>query len=342
VGLGWRRGAPNFAYDLSVRKTTPEQRQKLDLSQWKVAFNGAEPVRLDTLERFAAAFEPSGFRREAFLPCYGLAEITVGVCWAASATLPVVYPVKEAALADNKVVAASPDAPGSKLLVGCGQAPMNQTIRIVDPDRMTLSAPHQIGEIWLSGASVTQGYWNQPEKTAQLFDAYLADSGEGPFLRTGDMGFLVEGELFVTGRIKDLIIIRGQNYYPQDIEATVEQATFSVRVSFASLLRPGCVAAFSIERDGQERLVIVGEVSKSVQPPLAAQIDDAVKAIRRAVSEQYGLKVYAISLLKTRSIPKTSSGKIRRHACKNGFLDGRLQTVAKWSMEKRPSPPQPF
>ena len=310
-------GAPNFAYDLCVRKTTLEQRQTLDLSQWEVAFNAAEPVRVDTLERFAAAFEPCGFRREAFLPCYGLAEITVGVCWAAKATLPVVYAVEEAALADNQVVAASPDAPGSKLLVGCGQAPMNQTIRIVDPDKMTGCAAHQIGEIWVSGASVTQGYWNQPEKSAQTFHAYVADSGEGPFLRTGDLGFLLDGELFVTGRMKDLIVIRGQNYYPQDIETTVEQAT--------SFLRPGCVAAFSIEQDNQERLVIVAEVNKGAHPLSAAQTENAVKAIRRAVSEQYGLKVYAISFLKPRSIPKTSSGKIRRHACKNGFLEGRWE-----------------
>ncbi|HEV7786800.1 MAG TPA: fatty acyl-AMP ligase, partial [Thermoanaerobaculia bacterium] len=194
-------GAPNFAYDLCVRRIGAEQRAGLDLASWEVAFNGAEPVRPDTLERFAAAFAPQGFRRKAFYPCYGLAEATLFVSGGGKGALPVV------------------EAAGARGLVGCGRPWMDQRLAVVDPESGRPVSDGQEGEIWISGPSVAQGYWGQPEATERDFRARLAgdpaDAGEGPFLRTGDLGFLRGGELFVTGRLKDLIIVRGRNHYPQ-------------------------------------------------------------------------------------------------------------------------------
>ncbi len=327
-------GAPNFAYDLCVHKIAPAQRATLDLSSWETAFNGAEPVRHGTLEQFTAAFEPCGFRREAFYPCYGLAEATLIVSGGLKASPPVVRPVQGTALEGNRVIAISEDE-DARTLVGCGQTLQDQKIVIVDAESLTLCPPDWIGEIWVSGPSVAQGYWNRPDEAEHTFQAYLVDTGEGPFLRTGDLGFLKDDELFITGRLKDLIIIDGRNHYPQDIELTVEQSH--------PALRSGCCAAFSIEVENRERLVVVAEVRRRYQsahsqedtePDLASEhhpslnVQNVVKAIRRAVAEQHGVQVYAVSLLKSRRIPKTSSGKIQRHACRSGYLTGSLDV---WS-----------
>ena len=215
-------GGPNFAYDICIDKITPEQRATLDLSSWTVAFNGSEPVRAETLERFAAAFEPCGFRREAFHPCHGLAEATLLVSGGRIGKGPTVKSVSTHGLASNRVIDASA-ADGGQAIVGSGALPVKGSIAIVDPQTMTPCPPGHIGEIWVSGLSVAGGYWNAPEETARTFQAFISDSKEGPFLRTGDLGFVENSELFVTGRLKDLIIIRGVNYYPQDIERTVEQ-----------------------------------------------------------------------------------------------------------------------
>jgi natural product biosynthesis luciferase-like monooxygenase protein len=311
-------GAPNFAYELCVSKITNEQRETLDLSSWDIAFNGAEPIRAETLERFATAFEPYGFRREAFYPCYGMAETTLIVSGGLKAALPVIKTVQGNTLEQNHVASASQENNAARTLVSCGQTLLEQQIVIAHLDTLTRCQPNEVGEIWVSGNNVAQGYWNRPEETETTFRAYLADTGEGPFLRTGDLGFLQDGELFVTGRLKDLIIIRGRNHYPQDIELTVEQSH--------PVVQQGCTAAFSVELNGQERLVVACEVERTSRRNL--DVDEVVGAIRKAVSEQHDLEVYGVLLLKTGTIPKTSSGKIQRHACKAGFLAESLSVLS--------------
>ncbi|ARV58014.1 AMP-dependent synthetase [Nostocales cyanobacterium HT-58-2] len=314
-------GGPNFAYDLCIRKVTPEQLNNLDLSSWEVAFTGAEPVRAATLEEFAFKFAPCGFRKEAFYPCYGMAETTLIVTGGQKTALPITCNVEKAALEQNRIVKAHTTNEDTQTIVGCGQSPSDQKVVIVDPQSLTLCTPEQIGEIWVAGPSVAQGYWNQTQETEKTFRAYLADIGEGPFLRTGDLGFLQDGELFITGRLKDVIIIRGQNHYPQDIELTVEKSHPS--------LRAGCGAAFAIDFQGSERLVIVQEVERSYLRKLNVQ--EVVGQIRQKIAAQHGLEVYATVLVKTGSIPKTSSGKIRRRACRDEFLSGSLDVVEDWS-----------
>jgi acyl-CoA synthetase (AMP-forming)/AMP-acid ligase II len=314
-------GGPNFAYDLCVRKVTPEQMAGVDLSSWEVAFTGAEPIRATTLEQFATTFAPYGFRKEAFYPCYGMAETTLLITGGVKTALPIERQLDSTALEQNRVVETTRNHENARTIVGCGQNCLEQKLVIVNPDTLTLCGAEQVGEIWVSGASVAQGYWEQPEETEKTFHAYLADTGEGPFLRTGDLGFLQDGELFVTGRIKDVIIIRGQNHYPQDIELTVEKSHPSLRI--------GCCAAFAVEFQGSERLVIVVEVERSYLKKLDVQ--EVVGSIKQAVVTQHGLDIFAAVLVKTGSIPKTSSGKIRRHACRAEFLTGSLDVVKDWS-----------
>jgi 8-amino-7-oxononanoate synthase len=316
---GTTAGGPNFAYDLCVEKITPEQCKTLDLSSWKVAFNGAEPVRAETLEAFAEAFEPCGFRREAFYPCYGLAEATLIVSGGYACEPAVIRTFDAEALTAGEVVDAEPGAEGVRALVGCGQNLPDQKIAIADPDTLTRCPPGHIGEIWVSGPSVAQGYWRQNEATEATFRAYLKDTGEGPFLRTGDLGFLQDGELFVTGRIKDLLIVHGVNHYPQDIEFTVQQSH--------PRLRRDCGAAFTVEVGGKQELVIVQEIEHHRHGDYQA----VFSAICRRVAAEHDLYPHAILLLKVGSIPKTSSGKIQRHACCQGCLDGTLNVVGRWS-----------
>ncbi|MEW6737135.1 MAG: MupA/Atu3671 family FMN-dependent luciferase-like monooxygenase, partial [Acidobacteriota bacterium] len=278
---------------------------------------GAEPINPETMQRFSEAFKPYGFREEAFYPCYGLAEATLIVSGGAKVALPMVKRFNANLLRDTNRVVETTEADNVKELVGCGNCMLGQKIVIVNPKTLIRCQADEIGEIWVSGSSVAQGYWSQAGATERTFQAYLA-TGEGPFLRTGDLGFLQNGELFVTGRSKDLIIIRGLNHYPQDIELTVEHCH--------PALRPGCGAAFSIDVDNEERLVIVQEVDSKNQQ----DIDGIFEAIRIAVAEEQELQVYAIVLIKPRSIPKTSSGKIQRHACRNDYLAGSLELVAEW------------
>ncbi|MBV9688914.1 MAG: AMP-binding protein [Ktedonobacteraceae bacterium] len=313
-------GGPNFAYDLCIRKITPEQKAALDLSHWEIAANGAEPVRAETLERFAEAFACCGFRPEAFYPCYGLAEATLVVSAGQKGSFPTVRTFQGTALENNQVVEATAEDKKTITLVSIGQSFSNQKVVIVSPDTLMTCGPARVGEIWVSGSSIAQGYWRRPEETEQTFRAYLADTGEGPFLRTGDMGFLLDGELFIAGRLKDLIIIRGSNHYPQDIEQTVEQSH--------GALRPNCCAAFSVDMDGEERLVVVQELER--QSLLHLNLDEVIAVVRRAVAEQHELQAYAVVLIKTGTIAKTSSGKIQRHACKANFLAGNLDVVGEW------------
>ncbi len=321
-------GGPNFAYDLCIRNIKPEQRASLDLSSWQVAFNGAEPIRAETLERFVAAFESCGFAKKAFYPCYGMAETTLLVSGGLKTAPPVVYHVSGEALSQNQVLQVASEQQDTRKLVGLGRTWLEQKIVIVDPESLTKCPSDKVGEIWVSGLSVAQGYWNRPLETEQTFHAYLANTGEGPFLRTGDLGFLMAQELFVTGRLKDVIIIRGRNHYPQDIELTVENSH--------PALRPGCGAAFSVEMDGEEQLAIAQEVERSYLRNL--DFDQVIRAIRQAVVEQHELEVYAVLLLKTGSIPKTSSGKIQRHACRKGFKAGGLEVVYQYFSDKDSKP----
>ncbi|MGL5832395.1 MAG: fatty acyl-AMP ligase, partial [Waterburya sp.] len=309
-------GGPNFAYDLCVRKITPEQRANLDLSKWEVAFTGAEPVRAKTLEQFAQTFKDCGFRPEAFYPCYGMAETTLFVSGGLKMASPVVQEVAKTALEQNQVVASTADDAVQKL-VSCGQTWLDMKVKIVEPETLTQCAPDRIGEIWVSGGSIAQGYWNRPLETEQTFKAYIADTNEGTFLRTGDLGVIQDNELFVTGRLKDVIIIRGQNYYPQDIEQTIEKSH--------PALRPGCSAAFAVEVKGLERLIIVQEVERSYLRKL--DVKEIVADLCEAVTAEHGLQIYATVLVKPGSIPKTSSGKIKRHACRTQFLNGSLNVV---------------
>ncbi|ABA25098.1 Amino acid adenylation (plasmid) [Trichormus variabilis ATCC 29413] len=316
-------GGPNFAYDLCVRKITAEQRATLDLSSWEVAFNGAEPVRQATLEKFAVTFGECGFRREAFYPCYGMAETTLIVSGGCKTTPPVLQPVQSDALAQNQIVPAKAGEIGTQILVGCGQPLADLKIVIVDPQTLSACSDRQVGEIWVAGASVAQGYWHQPEQTESTFKAYTKDTKEGPFLRTGDLGFLQDGELFITGRLKDLIIIRGRNYYPQDIENTVQQSH--------PALEPHGGAAFSIDVDGEERLVIAQEVQRSHIRKL--DIDEVIATIRAAVAVNHEIQLYGVLLLKPGSILRTSSGKIQRYACRAKFLAGSWETIASSILE---------
>lgn len=306
-------GAPNFAYDLCVSKVTAEQRAELDLSSWDAAFNGSEQVHAETLERFTAAFAPCGFRHQAFYPCYGLAEATLVVSGGKKALPPQVETFQAEALKQGFVVDDSSTADQMKKLVSCGHPLGNQKVVIVDPDSLTACPPNRVGEVWVAGDSVTGGYFEQPEATIRTFDAHLADTGEGPFLRTGDLGFLRQGELFIVSRLKDLIIIRGQNYSPDDIEWTVEHSH--------PALRPHCGAAFTIEAEGEERLVIANEVGRDSD----LNPTEISEAIRTAVSEEHGLRVETVLLLKSGTLPKTTSGKIQRRACREAFLAGELE-----------------
>ena len=316
-------GGPNFAYDLCVRKITEEQKQDLDLSSWSLAFNGAEPIRADTLDRFTAAFSPCGFRREAFYPCYGLAEATLLVAAGRRFSGPIVRSFNANELENHRAVEAADDA---KPLAGCGLAadpqPGYPAIVVVRTGSPEPCAPGEVGEIWVQGPSVAQGYWRQPEETERVFGARLSD-GSGPFLRTGDLGFVAEGELFVTGRLKDLIILRGRNHYPQDIELAVERSH--------AALRPGCVAAFAVEREGEERLAVVAEVHREHRQDDEAEIAGIVAAIRRAVADEHEVAPAAVVLLRPATLPKTSSGKIQRHACRAGYLAGTLAAIASWT-----------
>jgi len=307
-------GGPNFAYELCVQKISPEQRQTLDLSTWQVAFNGAEPIRAETLERFHRTFAACGLRREALYPCYGLAEGTLMVTGSQWSQPPVVQALENAALEQDRAVITT-ESQENRLLVSSGRCPQDQRIVIVQPDSLNRCQEQEIGEIWVAGPSVGQGYWQRPQETSETFRAYLADTGEGPFLRTGDLGFLHQGELFVTGRLKDLIILRGRNLYPQDLEQTAEASH--------PALRAGGSAAFTVTAAEEERLVVVQELEFRQKPDL----EKVSAAIRRAIAETHEVEVYAVVLIQPGTIPKTSSGKIQRRACREAFCSGQLKVL---------------
>jgi len=311
---GTHAAAPNFAYDLCVRKVRERDREGLDLGSWRVAVNGAEPVRADTLDRFVEAFGPLGFRRRTFCPGYGLAEPTLTVPATPAADEPVSLAVRADALEQNRVAEAGAEDDGARTLVGCGDSVIDTRVAIVRPDERTRCDDDEIGEIWVAGATVAAGYWNRPEATGETFGARLA-TGEGPFLRTGDLGFVRDGHLYVTGRRKDVIIIRGQNHYPQDIEKTVEECHPAMRA-------PGCGAAFPVDVGGEERLVVVQEIDRKARD---VDEEDVVECVREAVSRNHELQAHDVVLLRPGGVLKTSSGKVQRRACREAYLDGTLK-----------------
>jgi acyl-CoA synthetase (AMP-forming)/AMP-acid ligase II len=308
--------APNFAYDLCVDRFNADQARDLDLSSLRVAVNASEPVRHQTIERFTATFSPYGFDPRTAFPLYGLAEATVLATAAGRGAGPVFRTVSKAALQSNEI-AEPASAEDREVLVSCGAAFM--PLAVVDPDRGARLGTGQIGEVWLAGSSVCRGYWQNPEASAATFMATIAGEGQEPWLRTGDLGFVdTRGELFIIGRIKDVIIIRGMNHHPQDIETTI-QATHPA-------LSRNCGAAFAIIDDnGREAIAVVQEVERTSRNRI--EIEEITALIREAVFQQHELALKHVLLAKPSALPKTTSGKIQRNLTRQLWQEGRLDLL---------------
>ncbi|MGW3818686.1 fatty acyl-AMP ligase [Streptomyces sp. NPDC005046] len=309
-------GGPNFAYELCLKNATPDLLDGLDLSRWRVAFNGAEPVRAATLRRFTETFGAAGFRREALYPCYGLAEATLIVTGSSVQAPPTLVAATATATDGTGSQTGTAEVrPADAAAVGSGRPGPGITVVIADPERQEELPEGEVGEIWVSGASVAKGYWRNALATRETFRATLRGR-EGRFLRTGDLGFLRDGELFVTGRLKDLMVIDGRNHYPQDLELSAEMSHWA--------LRPGCTAAFSVDGGGEgEQPVVVAETA----PEAAGESEKIIDLIRGAIGEAHGLPVRDVVLVHPGTIPKTSSGKIQRRASRTAYLEGTLSLV---------------
>ncbi len=319
-------GGPNFAYDYCTQAFSEEQCEDLDLSGWRVAYNGSEPLHMETMEKFSKAFSPYGFSFDAFCPAYGLAESTALAAGTQRGTGPTQLTV------DNS----------QKRAVGCGKPNKDSQIRVVDPDSRLECRRGEQGEIWLAGPSVAMGYWNDPEQTNTVFNAFLADTGEGPFLRTGDLGFLMGDEVFITGRIKDLIILRGRKLFPQDIEYSAAHAH--------PLIREHGVAAFSIENANTEHLVVLAELdlrrmrrlsaaNESMPDKLAKDFQGIALDLVETVSRDHEARVSTTLLVSPGQVAKTSSGKIQRYKCRARFLADSTDIIFRW--DTRPNCDQP-
>jgi acyl-CoA synthetase (AMP-forming)/AMP-acid ligase II/aryl carrier-like protein len=315
-------GGPNFAYALCARSVRDADCQGLDLSGWKLAYNAAEPIDARTMQAFAERFAPWGFSPNALFPAYGLAEATLLVSSAEYGEGVQLCTALAARQGDD--LAAAADAPAAKTWVRCGRARGGQRVVIVQPQSHQRCAPGEVGEVWVQGPSVAGGYWAKAALTAEVFGARLSD-GDGPYLRTGDLGFFHGEELVITGRLKDLIIVRGVNHYPQDIELTAGR-------SHAALAEGGG-AAFSVPLDGQECLVVVHELERSRRD---ADVNEVAQAVRQALAEQHELTLHALVLLKPGHLPRTSSGKVRRGACREDYLNGRLPEAGRWERPEQP------
>ena len=334
-------GGPNFAYDLCVRKVAAGERAELDLSGWRVAYNGAEPIRADTLVAFHDAFAARGFRWNSFYPVYGLAEGTLVVSSGRRAYEPVVHEVDAAALAEGFVRPADADgAHGpSRTMVSSGPPSFGTEVVIVDPDLHTPKGPREIGEVWVASPSVAQGYWRRPDDTRQVFRATLRGGDDGrTYLRTGDLGVLIDGELVIVGRCKDMLIVRGMKYAPQDLELTAERQHGAIR--------RGCVAAFAVSGGREEAVVLAAEIDPrrlddghqdeggnahaepTIAPPIFA---DLAARIHRAIADDHGIQLHAVVLLGPGGVARTTSGKIRRHACADAFARGELGDLYRWN-----------
>ena len=321
-------GGPNFAYAWCTMKITPEDCEGLDLSTWRVAFNGAEPVSAAVMERFSEKFAPYGFDHSAFYPCYGMAETTLIVTGGSNTEPPIVRPFNKHDLVEHRVVPIDESHENARQLVGCGQVLEGEEVLIVHPENRTALPDDKIGEIWINSPSCGQGYWQRPEQTKETFQARLHPDNGKSYVRSGDLGFMDDGELFVTGRLKDMIIVRGVNRYPQDIEATVELCH--------PLTRSGGAAAFAVTRWDREHLVVVCEIERGRNRD---QWETIIKSIRTSVSREHDLPPDAIVLVRAHSVPKTSSGKVQRHACKQNFENGEdVRVIARWCLwEESPS-----
>jgi acyl-CoA synthetase (AMP-forming)/AMP-acid ligase II len=308
--------APDFAYELCRTRISPGQKLNLDLSSWQFAFNGAEPIRAATIDGFAAEFQSCGFERKFFYPCYGLAEGTLLVAAGRKADGPLEVAVDREALGNGKILTGQFPQTAQRI-ISCGQSPSNQVLKIVDPVSLQVCQANEIGEIWLRGPSIAQGYWNNPQLTAETFQAKLW-SEEGEFLRTGDLGFVNhDGDLFITGRLKELIKLRGRNYYPQDLENAVRD--------YNSKLSKGQIAAFSITEDGEEKLVIAAEYKKSKEEDPG----EIAAAIAQIMKEQFQIVPHAIILIKPATLPITTSGKVKRKATAEAFIGDQLSVIYK-------------
>ena len=317
-------GGPNFAYDLCVKIKDESKLEGIDLSSWKVAFNGAEPVRAETLERFAAKFERYGFNYNSFYPCFGLAEGTLIVTGGMKNDPPIVRSIDADALGEGRAVEVQPDAPRAHKVVSSGRVIFGQRLAIVDEKTLKELPDGRVGEIWTCSSSVAQGYWHNPTETERVFQARLADKpDEGPFLRTGDLGFVQDGELFVTGRIKDMMIIRGVNVYPQDIEITAQGVSSSLVINGGG--------AFLVGGPDEERLVLLQEVERNLKD--SGVIAELFSEIRKRVALEHETPISEIVFIQRGSLPKTSSGKVQRHACRDAFLKNELKVVARWSVD---------
>ena len=327
-------GAPNFAYDLCVRRITDEQRATLDLSCLRLAFVGAEPIQPETLERFAAAFAPCGFKPGAFYPCYGMAEATLMISGAVRGAGPGVREFDEVALAEGRVESSNGRAAKARRLVSCGVPVGDLHIVITDAETGTKAQPGRVGEVWVAGGSVAQGYWNKPDQTRQAFGGRVSGADEHSYLRTGDLGFVSEGELFVVGRLDDLLIVRGRNLHPQDLEATARQCH--------PLLEAGFAAVFAVADPAGQRLVLVQEAARAG----SAEFASILQTCREAVLAAHGVALDAIVLVRAGTVPRTSSGKVQRGACRAAFVAGELKGPARVQRgageTDRLPPPPPF
>jgi len=320
---GTTAGAPNFAYDLCARTITDDQKATLDLSSLQVLFNGAEPVRPDTLDRFTQAFRGCGFTEEMFFPCYGLAEGTLLLTGGPRQRRPPRVRLDPAALEAGRIAESS--AASASCLVSCGQPAAGVTVAIVDPVDKRLVAEERVGEIWIRSASVAQGYWNRPEETMLTFENRLPDAPAISYLATGDLGFVKAGELYVTGRLKDVVIIRGRKLYPQDIEAVVARAAPFVREN-------GC-AAFSVHDGREERLGLVIEADRSLVHAArkeSADIGSLIHDVRMAIAQEFEVAIAELAIVKPGTFPRTSSGKVRRRACRDGLVSRTLDALRYW------------
>jgi len=307
--------APGFAYRMCVQRSMPAERAGLDLSSLSTAVvNGAEPVRAAEMRAFAEAFAPAGFRAEAFTPVYGLTEATMFVSGGAEPQAPVVCHVDRVGLRSGWALDTDPDDSDAVAVVGCGRP--RQPVVIVDPDTRLECGPDEVGEIWVGGPSVARSYWNASAASDQIFEGFLADGGGGPFLRTGDRGFVRGGELFVTGRCSDLVVLGGVHYYPHDLEATVQDCH--------AVLLSGRGAVFA---DESEQLVVVNEVSCDIGE---AELANVVSRIQSVLRESHGIQAHSIMLVGAMRLPTTEAGTIQRSACRWQYRDGDLDALAQW------------
>ena len=314
---GTTAGGPNFSFDYCIQKVTDEECKSLDLSTIEVFFCGAEPIRKSTFNAFADKFRVSNSIENQLYPCYGMAETTLIVTGGFQKSKPKYLNIDANALSENNVKIINE---GGVSLVGCGHTWMETVVEIVNPNTFEKVKSNEVGEVWIGGPTVAAGYWNKPDETNRIFGTSIANSGSDRFLRSGDLGFIHENELYITGRLKDLIIIRGVNHYPNDIEFTIQQTIPELRQNGG--------AAFSVVEADVEHLVVVQELERTAMRN--TDFDKIMENIRQVIAQEHELDVYSIVLIRAGSIPITSSGKIQRRQTKYHYLSNELSVVAQW------------